>query len=401
MCDVMMLALWVWAVIFWLQAMDSGKPLHFVASSVLIAACALTKYFGASLILLLPAYSLLKQRRAGTWVWYLLIPVAALAGYQFWTKALYGRGLLWDAAQYARSPEHVDQASRLTSGLVGLSFLGGCALPILLFAPSLWNRRQLILGSLAGALAGFAVGKHWLLPLIHNPEQHWIWIGAQFGVYVAGGISVLGLAIADYRKHYRGQGDADSALLALWILGTFLFAAFLNWTVNARSLLPLIPAAAILLARRLHDVQIASARWPSGIWTSGIWIAKFAIPLALSAAISLSIAWGDTGLRQLRTQHGQLDSSANSEPGRQRFVRGTLGVPVLHATVRSASGGIRQVRLPNRRPGCDPGKHHQHVPHRTAICGFTTNFADRSSRPRRHHGTRRWILFLGLGAAAF
>src|SRR5271166_5460350 len=96
MCDVMMLALWVWAVIFWLQGIDSGKPLPFLASGVLIAACALTKYFGASLILLLPACSLLRQRRVGTWIWYLSIPAAALASYQLWTKAIYGRGLLWD-----------------------------------------------------------------------------------------------------------------------------------------------------------------------------------------------------------------------------------------------------------------------------------------------------------------
>jgi hypothetical protein len=297
MCDVMMLALWVWAVIFWLDGMDSAAPLYFAASSVLIAACALTKYFGASLILLLPVYSLLKQRRVGAWAWYLLIPVATLGGYQFWTKALYGRGLLWDAAAYARSPQHVDQASRLTSGLVGLSFLGGCALPILLFSPFLWNRRQLIFGSLAAAIAGLAGGMRWVLPLIHDPRQNWAWIGAQFAFYVAGGISVLGLVIADYRK----RRDADSALLALWVLGTFLFAAFLNWTVNARSLLPLMPAAAILLARRLDEdeTRVASTRHSSGM-SIGIWPgmspAKLGVPLALSAAASLSIAWGDATL---------------------------------------------------------------------------------------------------------
>ena len=214
MCDVMMLALWVWAVIFWLKGIDSGKPLHFILSSVLIAACALTKYFGTSLILLLPACSLLRQRRMGSWICYLAIPVAALGRYQLWTKALYGRGLLWDAAQYARSPQHIDQASRLTSGLVGLSFLGGCTLPIVLFAPFLWSRRQLMLGCLAGALAGLAVGMHWLRPLIHYAEQNWIWIAAQFAFYVAGGISVLGLAIGDYRKR-KGR-----RLVALGSLGS-------------------------------------------------------------------------------------------------------------------------------------------------------------------------------------
>jgi 4-amino-4-deoxy-L-arabinose transferase-like glycosyltransferase len=320
MCDVMMLALWIWAIIFWLQAMDSGKPLYFVASSVLIAACALTKYFGASLILLLPAYSLIKERRVGSWLWYLLIPVASLAAYQLWTKALYGRGLLWDAAAYAKSPQHVDQTSRLISGLVGLSFLGGCALPILLLSPFLWNRRQLILGSLAAALAGLAVGMRWVLPLIHDPRQNWLWIGVQFAFFVAGGISVLGLLIEDYRKHNQGQAGADSALLALWILGTFLFAAFVNWTVNARSMLPLIPAAAILLARRLDldksdlgkdEKQIASNQRSSAIST-----VKLTVPLALSAMISLAIASGDTAFANSgRDAASWIHWQTQNEPG--------------------------------------------------------------------------------------
>ena len=37
----------------------------------------------------------------------------------------------------------------------------------------------------------------------------------------------------------------DALLLALWILGTCVFAALLNWTTNGRSILPLVPAAAI------------------------------------------------------------------------------------------------------------------------------------------------------------
>jgi len=283
MCDVLMLALWVWAVIFWMQGMDSDKPLHFAASSVLIAACALTKYFGASLLLLLPAYSFLQQRRLGNWASFLSIPAAALAGYQFWTRTLYGRGLLWDAVQYARSPQHVNEASRLTSGLVGLSFLGGCALPILLFSPLVWNRRQFLLASLAAALAGLAMALRWLVPLIHDSQPHWTRIGAQFAVHVAAGIFALGLVVADLRK----RRDADSILLALWVLGTFSFAAFLNWTVNARSILPLLPAVAILLARRVDETRFASAWWSTG---------RLAIPLALSALISLSIARGDAAL---------------------------------------------------------------------------------------------------------
>jgi Dolichyl-phosphate-mannose-protein mannosyltransferase len=303
MCDVMMLALWVWAVIFWLKALDSGKALHFVASSVLMAACALTKYFGASLMLLLPACALLQHRRLRTWLWYLLIPAAGLVWYQLWTKALYGRGLLWDAAQYAQSPEHVDQASRLTSVLVGLSFLGGCSLPILLFSPFLWNRRQLILGGLAAAVAGLAVATHWVLPAIRDPQPHWPWIAVQFAFYFAGGVFVLGLATTDYII----RRDADAALLGLWVLGTFLFAALLNWTVNARSVLPLIPAAAILLARRLDETRAASASWSR---------ARLVVPLALSAIISLTVAWGDTALANSgRAMASFIHRQTQKQPG--------------------------------------------------------------------------------------
>jgi hypothetical protein len=40
--------------------------------------------------------------------------------------------------------------------------------------------------------------------------------------------------------------DADALLLFLWILGTFLFATFLNWSITARTFLPMGPPVAIL-----------------------------------------------------------------------------------------------------------------------------------------------------------
>jgi hypothetical protein len=37
------------------------------------------------------------------------------------------------------------------------------------------------------------------------------------------------------------------------VLGTFFFAAFVNWTINGRSILPIAPAVGILIARRLDE----------------------------------------------------------------------------------------------------------------------------------------------------
>ena len=36
----------------------------------------------------------------------------------------------------------------------------------------------------------------------------------------------------------------------MWIIGTLIFASYVNWTINARSILPMLPAAAILIMRR-------------------------------------------------------------------------------------------------------------------------------------------------------
>ena len=72
----------------------------------------------------------------------------------------------------------------------------------------------------------------------------------QLLLFIVGGISVLALAISDLWR----RRDADSVLMAAWVIGPFV-AAYLDWSVNARVVLPLIPAAAIVMARRLERAQ--------------------------------------------------------------------------------------------------------------------------------------------------
>jgi hypothetical protein len=43
-------------------------------------------------------------------------------------------------------------------------------------------------------------------------------------------------------------------MLLLWVWGTFVFC-ILNWTINGRSILPMVPAVAILLLRRIEFVR--------------------------------------------------------------------------------------------------------------------------------------------------
>ncbi len=283
MCDVMMLAFWVWAAVFWIEGLEPGDPVSLATSAVLIAASALTKYFGAALIPLLVIYSLMRKRRLGAWAWYLAIPVVSLAGYQIWTHMLYGRGLLGDAAQYAlvlRTGTHITLAATVLSGV---AFVGGCALTGLTTAPALWPRRAIVIGVMACGLLGALVRFGFFQFDIPEAQTHWNLISIQFALFLAGGFSILALAICDLVE----ARDADSMFLGIWVAGTFVFACFVNWTINARSILPLIPAAAILLARQLerNERPQSKSRRP-----------QVALALVLSGLVSVWVLAADTEL---------------------------------------------------------------------------------------------------------
>lgn len=247
MCDVLMLALWLLALICWLEGSDSGKHWLLAVSAALIAACALTKYFGVALIPLLLVHSLFKKHRLDRLLAYLAIPIVLLAVYQWWTHGLYGRGLLSDAVQYANLHNRGHELPVAAKALVGLAFAGGCFLPALFFAPLLWSRRGLFAALTIAGGAGLAASSHAWWFQAPQAAADWPAISAQMAILIAAGISAIALAASGLRKV-----NADETLLSLWLVGTFLFAAFLNWTINARSILPLIPVAAIVIARKLE-----------------------------------------------------------------------------------------------------------------------------------------------------
>ncbi len=71
---------------------------------------------------------------------------------------------------------------------------------------------------------------------------------AQLGLWVAAGASAIAMAAAERWR----RKDSLSLLLLLWILGTMAFAGIVNWSVTGRNILPMLPAVAILIARRLE-----------------------------------------------------------------------------------------------------------------------------------------------------
>jgi len=355
MCDVMMLALWVWATIFWTEGLEEPvRPLSLAISSLLITACALTKYFGMTLLPLLLVYSLARKRRLGSWVGFLLIPILFLAAYEVWSRRLYGHGLLWFSLYYTRGFNRQDRGglSALGRAVVSLAFAGGCTLPALTFVPWLWSRRQVLAGGLLSAALAVSYFNGWInLGKAYANQNwvlnHWAWVNAQLLVFFAGGISICALALTDFWK----KRDAPSLLLLLWVSGTFLFSAVVNWSVNARSLLPLVPATAILIARRLDRMQPPLAHWRAWAIT---------VPLVLSGAVSLWVARGDAALANTaRLAANYIHQQTRDESGTVEF-RGHWGFqyymesfgarPLEQGIVASRPGDIIVLPVNNTNP---------------------------------------------------
>jgi hypothetical protein len=128
--------------------------------------------------------------------------------------------------------------------------------------------------------------------------QRWGTAGIELAIFVAIGGAVLALAAADLRR----KRDAEAFLLFLWVAGTFFFTAFVNWAINGRSVLPLIPALGILMARRLDGLGIAELRpvrnaAVAALFISGLlsfWIARGDADLANSAKSAAKLIYQHT-----------------------------------------------------------------------------------------------------------
>ena len=303
MCDTMMLALWIMGIILWVEGLDPIRPRLLVGAGVLIGACVLTKYFGIALIPLLLAYSIERRRRLEKWAWYLMIPVLIVAGYQFWARELYGTFLLGDAVRYVLSRQ---EGSVLANTMVGAVFAGGCAISGLTFLPVVCSRKWMTAGIALVGLASFSSAKGWIqLPAAAGACSPWYGLNLPLALFMVGGLSILFVAIVDWRKNK----DAESFLLFLWILGVFLFATYVNWTINARSVLPLIPAAGISLMRRSETAAIR--RW--------FWL-RITLPLVVAGILSVWVTWGDAGLANAaRKAATSISERTRIRPGRVVF----------------------------------------------------------------------------------
>lgn len=277
MCDMTMLSFWIWAIYFWVCGLERPKRNHYLAiSAVLITAAGLTKYFGIFLIPILATYSLHKGISVKRWLPFFLIPVAFFLLYEWGTFCMYGVSLITDAFGYSAGVRNSEMRSITDGFLLGLSLSGGGLITAFFLFPLLirggrWTIAAVLimvalvsLILLKGEIAGFNLTK----------SAH---LFGQFIVYLITGAGIIFFAVAEFWQ----QRDSKSLLLTVWIIGTFIFACQVNWTISGRIFLPIVPAVGIILSRRL-------SRENPGL--KNCW---FSLALVPALIISISLAYID------------------------------------------------------------------------------------------------------------
>jgi hypothetical protein len=191
-----------------------------------------------------------------------------------------------------------------------IAFLGGCLLWPLLVA--LWPKRRaariyISSGFLLGPLLLWAATDtntqsvlSFLFPedLLPSMEAD-ISSGSYLlsALFFTAGMALLFLVVRCLREF---RGDPAAWLFIPWIAGTLIFVALLNWTVAARSLLPLVPPLAVLTARQGKETARRK-----------VLVAAAAVGVALSFAAAWSDArWAGSVRDQVRSIVAKHSASA-------------------------------------------------------------------------------------------
>jgi 4-amino-4-deoxy-L-arabinose transferase-like glycosyltransferase len=274
MCEPPLFCFWTWAVYLWIRGCR-GSPALVLLSGLLIAAAVFSKYSAICLFPLLIAHAVLFRSPSRVRIsqfFALLFAVATLAGYEAWYSHLYGHGALANAIGYStrvhtRVP--IPAIIRLTNTS---AFVGGGFTAASLVALFSLRRRWIFLSILSAIVLAVTAC------LFLQPPPGWLSAPAlgqlppsaadgfpfflQYSLMTTTGLVLLGCCVHRFVTAARTDEWRTDLFLLLWAGGVFVFAACLNWSINARSILPMLVPVALLIVRSL-DCDADPAR-PSG-----------------------------------------------------------------------------------------------------------------------------------------
>ena len=283
MHDLTHYAFWMGAIAAGVEAAHAdGKRAQgwAAAAGFCVAGAALSTYLGLALIPLLAVYWRAKRGRWSAQTLWLLLPLAAVALWGIYSLRHAGFFHPFAAGGYAAKPE-LQLAPKLP---VAAAFLGGVLIwPVFCLPLLAWTPRKAS-GTAAAAFAGL-----------------WLWIGAGglWAVLAAGGLAALTLAALGARD--AGDDFPEVLLAVLWLGGVLVYAVGLNWSINARSLLPAGLPLAVLVLRWTDSLGFERRRSAMTVLTAGA---------AAAAVFSLWLGAADQGIARAQRAAAQREGGA-------------------------------------------------------------------------------------------
>jgi len=302
MTDTTMVAFYVWAIFLWREGLKNERAVYLFISAIFIALSGLTKYFGLTLIPLLFVFTLAERRKFDSKVCFLFIPILLFAGYDWLNYNLYNHSVFSDVTTYSLAEKSKYNFGILDQTLVGLAFTGGCLLGLNFFLPILYRRNFFLVATALLILLVYvlssieSIGGFKLYDKIkfldYTTEVRWDLV-FQIALFALCGLHILILAISDLIRNK----DASALLLFIWVFGTFIFYCYLNWTTSARNILPILPAASILVIRRINFYLKEPQKFLRF---------QFLWPLLPAAFISFLVAYADASWANSQRSAAQI-----------------------------------------------------------------------------------------------
>jgi 4-amino-4-deoxy-L-arabinose transferase-like glycosyltransferase len=252
MCEPLMICFWIWGIYFFVIGL-LRSPFYLPAAGFILLLAVVTKFVAICIVPLLILYSFCHSSKsrikmlaqAGA----LCLPVLGAIAYELLTARKYGSGAFAGAVIYVSGTHHSVPMPFKVKLLDTFCFLGGCAAACVLLIPMAMRWSVLTSVFLITALAA----------LFMSPPQHpdWQFI-IQYGIWLFGGAALFLFATLALASSFRRNQWQDDLFLFAWLVGIFVFTGFINWSINARSMLPVLPPVCLLTVRSLDTVKSLS-----------------------------------------------------------------------------------------------------------------------------------------------